>query len=768
MNATSSPNLGRGGFFQRWISAHPSIQSPSERRSAELTAALSLLFAIVTFFAATTSAPVYGLFNTLNLTTLIFSAASVAAYLFSRGHAPRRALVPFIGGFTLMSYVAATFAYQSVLFIVMPFAVLFLMANLLQFKWMLIFIAANFIASVALTIALTDIPTNELAIVIASLFVTGMFVVLFAWHRDSLERLRLEEVERAGAELQRSNADLLRAQGEAAERLSELQIAAQVGHSISQVRALDVMLTEAAELIRKQFDLYYVQAYLVNPARTQLVLQAGTGSVGAELIGRGHSLPLDSASVNGRAAAGKKSVVIADTSVSASFRPNPLLPATRSEIAVPLMLGENVIGVLDMQSERADALNEDALPAFEALAGQLAVAIQNASLLAESQQARAEVEKQTARLTRENWREYLDAIHKPETIGFQFEKNQIVPLGEAQIEAAKENALAAPISVAGEALGSLVVELESEDRNPQNTELVNAVARQVAQQIESLRLLESAERYRLEAEEASRRLTLEGWKSYMEGVGKAPKYFYDMNEVRPLNDNEALPPATSLPLKARDATVGRLAVQGLDANDRDAFELANAVAERLSAHIENLRQADATQSALAQSEKLFEASREITRAADLQELTAAAIEAIDIPVINRAILTSMNYDADGNVESMDVLANWWNGSGSQATPIGTHYPLEVVRMMKMFVSPTPLFFDDGFTDERVDPVTLQLVHRLNLRAVGILPLHAGAEQIGLLLAEGEEPHHFTEEEKKTPVHRARAAGRHRHGKPPPV
>ena len=95
---------------------------------------------------------------------------------------------------------------------------------------------------------------------------------------------------------------------------------------------------------------------------------------------------------------------------------------------------------------------------------------------------------------------------------------------------------------------------------------------------------------------------------------------------------------------------------------------------------------------------------------------------------------------------MDVIANWWNGTGNQATTVGTHYPFEMVRMMKLFVSPTPLFFDDAFTDERVDPVTMGLVKRLNLRTVAVLPLHVGTSQLGLLMLEGEEPHNFTQEE----------------------
>lgn len=534
-----------------------------------------------------------------------------------------------------------------------------------------------------------------------------------------------------------------------ADRTRNLALAAEVGRSVSQVRALDVMLKDACELILKEFNLYYVQVYLTDPSGSNLRLEAGTGSVGDQLVGRGHSLPVNANSVNGRAATEKHSVVISDTSKSAAFRQNPLLPETKGEMAVPLIVAGKVVGVLDMQSSQPGALTVEVLPAFEALAGQLAVAIQNANLLAETQQARAQVEAQARRLVRQGWSEHLDAIYNPEQLGFVFDHNVVAPLAEAGESQLPENgkAISVPIAVTGESLGSLVVELDDETRAEQTSELVNVVARQVAQQIENLRLLESSERYRNEAEQASRRLTREGWKSYAEKSAESLQYIYDLNQVRPLNGDH-VETAAAIPLKVRDEVVGKVAVQGLDKNDAEALSLANAVAERLGAHIEGLRQYDQTQSALAQSEKLFEASRRITQAADLQELTAVAVEAINIPVINRAILTTFNYGAEGAVESLDVIANWWNGTGNQVTEVGTHYPSNVVRMMQTFISPTPLFFEDGFTDERVDATTMQLVKRLNLRAVAVLPLQAGANQIGVLMLEAEEPYSFKEEEKR--------------------
>jgi GAF domain-containing protein/HAMP domain-containing protein len=377
-----------------------------------------------------------------------------------------------------------------------------------------------------------------------------------------------------------------------ADRTRNLELAAEVGRAVSQVRDLDVMLKDACDLILKEFNLYYVQVYLTDPAQTVLRLEAGTGNVGAQLIGHGHSLPLNTGSINGRAATEKRTVVISDTAQSVTFRQNPLLPETRGEMAVPLIVANEVVGVLDMQSREPGVLTPEALPAFEALAGQLAVAIQNANLLAVTELARAQVEAQARRLVRQGWNEHLDAIHKPEQLGFVFDRHKMSQLAETDpYQPEEETAISAPIAVTGESLGSLIVEIDDETRREQTNELVHVIARQVAQQIENLRLLESAERYRYEVEKAARLQTIDGWQKYMEsrsveGLG----YLYDTRQVRAhgKQGDEDLTMFAS-PLKAREEMIGKVAVQGLSDEEQESVELVHAVAERLSAHIENLR-----------------------------------------------------------------------------------------------------------------------------------------------------------------------------------
>ncbi|MFM8321107.1 MAG: GAF domain-containing protein, partial [Chloroflexota bacterium] len=251
------------------------------------------------------------------------------------------------------------------------------------------------------------------------------------------------------------------------ERTRELTLAGSVGRTLSQERDLDGLLRLSAELIRSSFDLYYTQIYLTDASRRALVLRAGSGSVGVELFRRGHRLAIGSGSLNGEAAASRRPVIVSDTAASARFRPNPLLPETRSEMCVPLLVGDQVVGVLDMQSKRAGYLAEDKLPAFQALAGQLAVAVDNANLFAETQAARREVERQARRSALAAWDAYLDGVARPERIGFVADSASVRPLAEVEPPSpAPLNAptvpapvrVEAPILVAGAPVGRIQLE----------------------------------------------------------------------------------------------------------------------------------------------------------------------------------------------------------------------------------------------------------------------------------------------------------------------
>jgi PAS domain S-box-containing protein len=392
-------------------------------------------------------------------------------------------------------------------------------------------------------------------------------------------------------------------------RNRDLTLAAEVGQRLSQTLEVNALLTEAVGLIRARFDLYYAQVYLTDDAGRSLILRAGTGPVGQELLQRGFHLPMDHNSLNGTAALNQQTVIVADTASAPNFRPNPLLLDTRSEMCVPLIAGERVAGVLDLQSARPGAFSEENLPAFQALAGQLAVAVQNAALLTQAQASQAELEARARRLARGGWENFLNAIERSERLGYAYDLNAVTLLAETPPETMDgKMALALPIAVAGEPIGRLWLEGEADQPlTEEETELISAVAQQVAQQVENLRLLAQAEQGRAEVEAQARRLTREGWQDYLQRDAAPDQgYVYDLNQVAPLaagtNGNGAS--ALTWPLTVQGETIGELAVDEFPERLSDeAAELATAVSEHLSAHIENLRLTGQTRTALTQVEQ---------------------------------------------------------------------------------------------------------------------------------------------------------------------
>ncbi|MBN1179474.1 MAG: GAF domain-containing sensor histidine kinase, partial [Anaerolineae bacterium] len=141
-------------------------------------------------------------------------------------------------------------------------------------------------------------------------------------------------------------------------------------------------------LLKERFDLYYAHFYALDAAEGLLKLQAGYGEPGRVMLERGHAIPLDrEQSLVARAARTHEAVVVHDVTQAPDFLPNPLLPDTKSEVAVPVISGGVVLGVFDVQHDQPDYFTEGDLSVFSTLAGQIATALENARLFAQVQEA---------------------------------------------------------------------------------------------------------------------------------------------------------------------------------------------------------------------------------------------------------------------------------------------------------------------------------------------------------------------------------------------
>ncbi len=163
------------------------------------------------------------------------------------------------------------------------------------------------------------------------------------------------------------------------ERTRDLEVVSELGRLISTQREPEQLLSYAVDTIQRFTGFYHVQIFLLDEDEHYAVLRASTGEAGRLLLEAGHRLAVGSESVIGRVTASGSAVVALDTEDAAFIhRPNPLLPDTHSEMALPLQLGGRIIGALDVQSQAVNAFDEEDIHVFQTLADQLASAIANA------------------------------------------------------------------------------------------------------------------------------------------------------------------------------------------------------------------------------------------------------------------------------------------------------------------------------------------------------------------------------------------------------
>jgi anti-anti-sigma regulatory factor/putative methionine-R-sulfoxide reductase with GAF domain len=166
-------------------------------------------------------------------------------------------------------------------------------------------------------------------------------------------------------------------------RALQLQTAAEVAQAASSILDLPVLLQRVVDLVVERFGLYYAGLMLVDADGRFATLRAGTGEAGRQMVAQGLRLEAGSHSMVGWCLTNKQPRIAADVTADPSYLKVPLLPETRSEMVVPLLIGDRVIGVLDIQSRRIGAFAEDEVLVFQTMADQLAVAIENARVVAE-------------------------------------------------------------------------------------------------------------------------------------------------------------------------------------------------------------------------------------------------------------------------------------------------------------------------------------------------------------------------------------------------
>ncbi len=234
---------------------------------------------------------------------------------------------------------------------------------------------------------------DSLEVVNAVQFIVLSSAVILTYinHNHSLEEIRRAELQSAYDQVRASEAQL---EQRVRVRTRDIELAMDVSKQMTTELDLDALLPQLAERTRAAFALYHVSVYLYDPALEAMVLRAATGQVGEHMLDAGMGWSLQHGrSVVARAARTGQAVIENDTENSEHHAPNRWLLETRSELAVPMLIGKTLIGVLDMQATVTDRFEATDVRVLTSLAEQLAIAARNAQLFTSAENARREAER---------------------------------------------------------------------------------------------------------------------------------------------------------------------------------------------------------------------------------------------------------------------------------------------------------------------------------------------------------------------------------------
>lgn len=294
-------------------------------------------------------------------------------------------------------------------------------------------------------------------------------------------------------------------------RAKQFEAITLVSNAITSIRSIEELLPQITQLISLEFGYYHVGIFLNDDQNEYTVLKASNSEGGQHMLARNHRLKIGEQGIVGYATSSGNPRIALDVGEDAVFFNNPDLPQTHSEIALPLKIGNVVVGALDVQSVEPAAFNEDDVRSLSLLADQVSMAIENARLFDQARKSLDEAETVYRQYIRQAWnrlpkeQNLVGLTYTPNGVR-QIEKPsdwELLQKKSSQIESEKQTGLiSVPLKIRGETIGVLNVDLpSSKEPTTDQMDLIQAVAERVAISAENARLFEEttrrAERERL-------------------------------------------------------------------------------------------------------------------------------------------------------------------------------------------------------------------------------------------------------------------------------
>jgi GAF domain-containing protein len=290
-------------------------------------------------------------------------------------------------------------------------------------------------------------------------------------------------------------------------RAKQFEAVAQLARTTTTNQNLETLLPNLVELISKQFGFYHAGVFLIDEKKEFAELRAANSGGGKRMLARRHKLGIGQSGIVGYVSGTGRPRIALNVGADAAFFNNPDLPDTHSEMALPLKIGDQLIGVLDIQSIVSNAFQEEDIDVLSTLADQVSIAIQNARSYETLQELLSRAQKTSTSFIRESWKVLQT---QEENIGYQITENKLEPLSKlitsAQIKTAMaskvtvkesgENAtLAIPIRLRDQVIGVMDIRVSDEHEwDPDEIDVAEAVAERLSLALEASLLLKSTQR----------------------------------------------------------------------------------------------------------------------------------------------------------------------------------------------------------------------------------------------------------------------------------
>jgi GAF domain-containing protein len=297
----------------------------------------------------------------------------------------------------------------------------------------------------------------------------------------------------AQTELKNRSEELLVANQQLENSTRKLRTVAEVTSTAASLRDFENLISQTTSIIGDQLGYYHVAIFLLDEQRQYAILRSSNTDGGLRMLARGFKVPVGQLGIVSSVAQTGYPRIALNTGESKIFFNNPDLPGTQSELALPLKSGDEIIGVLDIQSTEPNHFTEDDVSILSILGDQVAIALQNALLFDESQRALREANIESLQASKRSWQEYRDVV---QTKGYRYDGIKSEPLKEARSSNRENEALLIPVQLRGQTIGRLKLNAADPSRQWTDDELimVSATAERVALALEGARLLDEAQK----------------------------------------------------------------------------------------------------------------------------------------------------------------------------------------------------------------------------------------------------------------------------------